>query len=62
MFASKIILFLFSSNCESPYKSISIMLLSIKDSKLGIIDFTPFIRSSRWLDGLKNVASAEGNV
>ena len=44
MVASKIILFLFSSNHESPYKSISILLLSAKDSKLGIIDFTLFIR------------------
>ena len=44
MVASKIILFLFSSNRESPYKSISRLPLSVKDSKLGITDFTLFLR------------------
>ena len=50
MLTSKIILFMFSSNCESPYKSISTLLLSVKDSKLGTMDFTLFIRSQRWLE------------
>ena len=45
MVASKIILFLFSINCEPPNKSIFILLLSVKDSKLGIVDFTLFLRS-----------------
>ena len=45
MVAYEIILFLFSSNRELPYNSVSILLLSVKDSKLGIIDFTLFIRS-----------------
>ena len=40
MVASTIMLFLLSSNCESPNKSISILLLSVKDSKLRITEFT----------------------
>ena len=44
---SKISLFLFVSKRESPYKSISILILSEKDSKLLETDFTLFIRSKR---------------
>ena len=46
--ASKIYLFLLLSKCESPYKSISFLSLSGKDSKLSSIDFTLFIRSRRY--------------
>ena len=45
--ASKIILFLLVSKRESPYKSISLLILSEKDSKLLEADFTLFIRSKR---------------
>ena len=45
--ASKISLFLFVSKRESPYKSISLLILSEKDSKLLETDFTLFIRSKR---------------
>ena len=43
--ASNISLFLFVSKRESPYKSISLLILSEKDSKLLETDFTLFIRS-----------------
>ena len=45
--ASKISLFLFVSKRESPYKSISLLILSENDSKLLETDFTLFIRSKR---------------
>ena len=45
--ASNISLFLFVSKCESPYKSISLLILPEKDSKLLEIDFTPFIRAKQ---------------
>ena len=40
---SKISLFLFVSKRESSYKSISFLILSVKDSKLLETDFTLFI-------------------
>ena len=43
--ASKISLFLFVSKRESPCKSIILLILSGKDSKLLETDFTLFIRS-----------------
>ena len=45
--ASKISLFLFVSKLESPYKSMSLLILSEKGSKLLETDFTLFIRSKR---------------
>ena len=45
--ASKISLFLLVSKRESPYKSISLLILSEKDAKLLETDFTLFIRSKR---------------
>ena len=45
--ASKINLFLLLSSRESPYKSISFLILSDKDSKLSSTDLTLFIRSRR---------------
>ena len=44
---SKISLFLFVSKRESPNKSISLLILSEKDSKLLETDFTLFIRSKQ---------------
>ena len=46
--AAKISLFLFVSNCESPYKSISLLTSSEKDSELSETDFTLFTRSKRY--------------
>ena len=45
--ASKIILFLMLKR-ESPYKSISLLTLSEKDSKPSKTDFTLFIRSKQY--------------
>ena len=45
--APKMNLFLLLSSCESPYKSISFLILSDKDSKLSSTDLTLFIRSRR---------------
>ena len=56
---SKINLFLFPSRRESPYKSISFLTLSDKDSKFSKIDFTLFIRSMR---NEKSDGRAEGNA
>ena len=46
--ASKISLFLFVSKRESPYKSISLLTLSEKDSNSWETDFTLFIRSKQY--------------
>ena len=48
--ASRITLFLLSSNRESPNKSKSFLTLSGIDSKLAQTDFTLFIRSTRWCE------------
>ena len=45
--ASKSSLFLFVSKGESPYISISLLILSEKDSNLSETDFILFIRSKR---------------
>ena len=45
--ASKISLFLFVSKLESSYKSISLLILSEKGSKLLETEITLFIRSKR---------------
>ena len=42
--ASKISLFLFELKRESPYKTMSLLTLSEKDSKSSKADFTLFIR------------------
>ena len=55
--ASKINLFLFPSRRKSPYKSISFLTLSDKDTKFSKNNFTLFIRSMQKSDG-----SAEGNA
>ena len=47
---SKITLFLFSSNRESPNKSKSFLLLSDKNSNFWNTDFTIFIRLARWVE------------
>ena len=44
---SKISLFLFVSKRESPYRNISLLILSEKDSKLLDTDFTLFVRSKQ---------------
>ena len=43
-------LFLFSSNRESPYTSKSSLTLSDIESQLSKMDFTLFVRATRWCE------------